>query len=61
MVTRKAKQKRFIVRINQHTTFSVNASSPALAKQQVWETIRNGYIYGFKGRADFIKGTTVEK
>ena len=51
--------KRYKVRLSSHSTHTVQAGSPAQAKQKVWNYIKDGYTYGWT-KARFLKNVPTE-
>jgi hypothetical protein len=52
---------KYILRITPHHTQWVMASSLQSAKNKVWNDIKDGYTYGYRTKAQFIKGVKRDK
>jgi len=50
-------RKRYTIQITSHHSASVLASDLTQAKYKIWNSIKDGYTYGFKTRSAFVKGT----
>ena len=48
--------EKYVLRLTSHHTHSVMASSLISAKNKVWNDIKDGYTYGYRTKAQFIKG-----
>jgi len=53
----RSRKKKYIIQVGVRTQFVGYANSLTQAKYQIWNTIKDGYTYGFRNRAEFMKGT----
>lgn len=53
------KKKTYIVWVSYRTKFRVRADSARQARQRAWNVIKDGYTYGWKNRAEFMKKAKV--
>jgi hypothetical protein len=51
------KQHRFTIQVTPYHSESVLALNLTQAKYKVWNRIKDGYTYGYRTRASFVKGT----
>jgi hypothetical protein len=49
--------KRYTIQITPHHSETVVASDLTRAKYKIWNSIKEGYTYGFRTRHQFVKGT----
>lgn len=52
--------KDYRVRVSRYMVITVEADSAKHAKEQVWEYIHEGFTYGHKNKAAFMKAAKIE-
>ncbi|MFA5937396.1 MAG: hypothetical protein WC822_06000 [Candidatus Paceibacterota bacterium] len=56
-----SREKEYIVRLSPNATMNIKAFTSEWAKVEAWDSIKDGYTYGWKSLSDFFNNAEVKE